>query len=317
MSAKTTTVPLLISDDLAENPQLIQEMGQRFLETILQYWQSTGTAPVHPEVLPGDFTSLAGQSMPETGASVEDLLAEFTRCVTPGITHVASPRYLGMMNPSPALVAVFAESLTAALNQNCSLWHQSPVGTELERAVVRWLGAITGLDPAKTFGILVSGGSIANITALKLARARATGADSRENGLWGRAAVCVYASREAHYSFEKGMDFLGLGTKHLRLAPVDEHFRVIPTRLREMMLADRAAGLIPAGVIGIAGTTNTGTVDPLDELADLAAEFGAHFHVDAAYGGSGYVAGDRRAVQRLVPGRFHHPRSPQVVLPAL
>lgn len=295
-------IPAMI-DEMWEDPETIRRMGLAFLDAVLNYWQSTPAVPVHPEVTPEDFSAITSQAMPERGEPFEKILADCRRWIGPGLTRVASPRYLGMMNPSPALPAVFAESLAAAFNQNCSLWHQSPAAAELEKTVIRWLCEIIGLEAPAPFGILVSGGSIANITALKLARDHALAPDTRREGLRGSPALTFYVSEEGHYSFEKGMDFLGLGTRHLRRVPADDQFRMIPEKLRRMIQEDRRAGLKPACVVGIAGTTNTGSLDRLDELGAIARENGLWYHVDGAYGGAAamlpqyrdYFAGAGRA----------------------
>lgn len=278
--------PLNMSDELAENPAEIERMGRLFLQAILEYWSDTTTAHVHPGQRTDTLSVTEPPDLPPQGTSLESLLAEFSARILPGVTRVASPRYLGMMNPCPALVAVFCESLAAALNQNCSLWHQSPAAVELEKCVIHWLCRLVGLPDDTAFGLLVSGGSIANITAIKLARTRALGLAARDDGLWSQPPLTIYASNQAHYSFEKAVDFLGMGTRSLRYAPVDDSFRVRPEQLRRLIEQDRDRGLTPACLIGIAGSTNTGSVDPLDELADLAAEFGLWYHVDAAYGGA-------------------------------
>jgi len=283
---KTPQSPLYVSDELSENPELISRMGQHFLEMILNYWDTSSTEQVLPLACPDDFRHLSRQSFPTTGISLEEILAEISQWIQPGLTRTASPRYLGMMNPSPALVAVFTESLAAAFNQNCSLWHQSPGGAEIEKTVVQWLCEVVGLKGKTPFGTLVSGGSIANITALKLARSMAIDGNIRDAGLYHQPPLCVYVSDQAHYSFEKAMDFLGMGTRYLRLAPTDLLFQVIPDRLEAMIQKDLRKGYTPFCVVGIAGTTNTGTVDPLDELAKIARKYNLWFHVDAAYGGA-------------------------------
>ena len=167
--------PLRMSDELPEDPGQIRRMGEEFLDRIVDFWRGTADRPVHPGSSPADFEALHRIGIPARGRPLDEILDDLARHVLPGLTQVASPRYLGMMNPPPALAAVFAESLTAALNQNCALWHQSPAGAELEKSVLRWFLQLAGLAPESAFGILVNGGSMANITALKLARDRAAG----------------------------------------------------------------------------------------------------------------------------------------------
>ena len=278
--------PLILDDRFAEHPEEIRAAAALFADELVRSWAAAAEPPVHPETVPADFAELAAQEPPAQGIPLPQLLDDLRRFVLPGTTRVASPRYLGMMNPAPALAAVLAESLAAALNQNCSLWHQSPAAAELEQLVVRWLCGFAGLPAPPAFGVLLSGGSMANITALKLARDRCLGPAARAAGLAGAPPAAVYASAEAHYSFEKGADLLGLGADNLRRVPVDATFRVDVPALRAMICADAARGVRAACVVGIAGTTNTGSLDDLAALADVAAEAGAWFHVVAAYGGA-------------------------------
>ena len=282
----------------------IKRMGERFLRQLVSWWASLEEGTVHPRPAPADFQPLRERVFPLAGDGIEQILADLETYLVPGLTRVASPRYLGMMNPPPALPGVFAEMLSAAFNQNCSLWNQSPGGVELEKALVAEMCSLAGMQGPQPFGVLVSGGSMANIMALKLARGRALGWETRRTGLAGaERPMGVYASGELHYSFEKGMDILGLGVDRLRLAPVDGRFRVRPDAMRRLMAEDRDKGVVPGCVIGIAGTTNTGSIDPLDELADLAREYGAWFHVDAAYGGAGLLLpellGRFRGIERV------------------
>ncbi len=268
----------------------IRRMGEQFLGQLVSWWASLEDGTVHPRPVPADFQPLRERVFPPEGDGIEQILADLENYLVPGLTRVASPRYLGMMNPPPALPGVFAEMLSAAFNQNCSLWNQSPGGVELEKALVAEMCGLAGMRGPRPFGVLVSGGSMANIMALKLARGRALGWETRRTGLSGvERPMGVYASGELHYSFEKGMDILGLGVDRLRQASVDGRFRVRPDAMRRLIAEDRDKGIVPGCVIGIAGTTNTGSIDPLDELADLAREFGAWFHVDAAYGGAGLL----------------------------
>ena len=150
--------------------------------------------------------------------------------------------------------------------------------------MVRWLCELIGYD-AKAFGVLASGGSEANLIALKCARDRI----SRDICQLGVAQLdgqlTVYASEQCHFSVEKSVDLLGLGRKSLRKIDTDDRFHIRLDRLREAIESDRRAGRIPFCVVGIAGATSTGVIDPLPELAEIADAHDCWFHVDAAYGG--------------------------------
>jgi len=194
------------------------------------------------------------------------------------------------MNPAPLPVAVFAEALASAMNQNVASWRHAPSGTAIEKRVIRWLCDLFGL-PETSFGTLASGGSLSNITALKLAINRSLGRDlSQVEDLEGPGSgiskLVFYVSSQGHYSFDKAVDVLGLGRGQLRKIPQDDIFRVDLKAMEQAIEDDLAAGLKPSCIIGIAGSTNTGSIDKLDRLADLARRYDCWFHVDAAYGGA-------------------------------
>jgi len=199
-------------------------------------------------------------------------------------------------------MGIFADALTSLINQNQAASHHSPAGSVIEEVVIRWLGEATGYG-ADCFGHLTSGGTVANMTGLKLALHRAA-PEVRDRGLaaTGRRFT-VYSSDQLHFSIERSVDVLGLGRKALRLVPARDDATVDPEIMRELIESDRREGMEPFAIIGVAGTTAAGAVDPLPELADLASEMGLWFHVDAAYGGTaglsreypGILAGIERA----------------------
>jgi len=201
--------------------------------------------------------------------------------------NIPSPRYFGLFNPTPLPIAVWADTLASALNQNGAAWRNSPSASIIEARVLRWLCTLLGYG-RESFGTLTSGGSEANLLALKCARDRRV-EGARDHGL-GAAAfltnLTTYASEQSHYSFTKCVDILGMGRNSLRKVPTDERFHIKVSSLREMIERDIANGDIPVCVAGAAGATSTGVVDPLDELAEVAREFGLWYHVDAAYGGA-------------------------------
>jgi aromatic-L-amino-acid decarboxylase len=189
------------------------------------------------------------------------------------------------MNPTPVTMGIFADALTSLVNQNQAASHHSPAGSVIEEVVIRWLGEATGYG-ADCHGHLTSGGTVANLTGLKLALHRAA-PEVRDRGLLGAGRrFTVYASDQIHFSVERSMDVLGLGRDALRLVPARADATVDPEQVRALIDADRREALEPLAIIGMAGTTASGAVDPLVELADLAAEAGLWYHVDAAYGGA-------------------------------
>ena len=271
-------------------PDSVQAIGADVAAWVAEHFASLPSVPVVPRVTPAETFALFDEPVPENGVPWPDLLARFRRDVVPNSFHLPSPRYFGLMNPTPLPIAVFGEAMAAALNQNVAAWHHSPAATAIEAQVMLWLCRLCGL-PEGAFGSLTSGGTLANTTGLKIALNEKI-PEVREEGLAGLAWRPVfYASAEAHFSIEKSANVLGLGTKGgYRRIPVDGNSRADVAALREMISADRRAGFQPFCVVGVAGVTSNGVIDPLNALADVAAEHGLWFHVDAAYGAGGLLS---------------------------
>jgi len=268
----------------------LREMGYAMVDLVVEYLQGLEGRRVYGPLTPAGLDDTFAEPLPEEGTPFNELVQDCRNRVFPNTMAIGSRRYFGMMNPAPLPVAIFSEALVAAMNQNTASWRHAPSGTAIEKRVIRWLCDLFGL-PDRSFGTMTDGGSLANITGLKLAINRILGRDlSRmdEKSAPGAelARLTIYVSAQAHYSFEKAVDLLGLGRGQLRRIPVDELYRIDLAALEAAITADRQAGLKPACIIGIAGTTNTGSIDKLDRLAALAAQYGCWFHVDAAYGGA-------------------------------
>ena len=268
----------------------MREMGYAMVDLVVEYMSGLEGRRVYGPLTPLGLDDTFAEALPEEGVPFSELVQDCRTRVFPNTMAIGSRRYFGMMNPAPFPIAVFSEALCAAMNQNTASWRHSPAGTAIEKRVIRWLCDLFGL-PERSFGTMTDGGSLANITGLKLAVNRALGRDlSQVDNLEGPgseiARLTFYVSSQAHYSFDKAVDLLGLGRGQLRKIPQDEIFRVDLVALEEAIKADLAAGLKPACIIGIAGTTNTGSIDKLDKLAELARRYDCWFHVDAAYGGA-------------------------------
>ena len=264
-----------------------ERLGRAVTAIIADYARALDSAPVCSKATPAELERLFDEPLPLEGADAEKILEQFGRDVLPHAMNIPSPRYYGLFNPTPLPVAVWADTLASAINQNGAAWRNSPSASVVEARVLRWLCALMGYGE-EAFGTLTSGGSEANLLGLKCARDRAV-EGARDLGVSTTAPgsdLTVYASEQCHYSFIKSVDILGLGRDNLRKVPTDERFHIKVESLREMIAADLARGARPVCVAGAAGATSTGVVDPLDELADVAREFKLWFHVDAAYGGA-------------------------------
>src|SRR3954470_9819527 len=193
----------------------------------------------------------AHRGLPVDGESVDDLLAACAAVLAAG--RRTTPAFFGYVQSPAAPVGVAADLLASAADQNVTSWRSSPAAAAVEQQTLRWLGEFVGFDAAAT-GILVGGGSAANLTALLVAMRAVTSPDD------DRRAMRVYASQETHFSVAKAAAALGVG---LRSVTVDDARRIEPAALASAIAADRAAGLRPICVVANAGTTSTGAVDPL------------------------------------------------------
>ncbi|MDX1586553.1 MAG: aspartate aminotransferase family protein, partial [Balneolaceae bacterium] len=258
----------------------IEEAG----ELIAEYYDEKSDKRVFAGKTAEEVIALFDEAMPEESSEVESVLSEVREKVLETITNSAGPKYFGYITGGGNQVAVLAEMIKASLNQNNLKWHSSPVSTEMERLVMRWVAQFIGY-PETSAGVLLSGGSVANFNCLAVARKIKSPVDVAQEGIYGSPPQTVYVSAEGHSSFDKAVDMLGLGKKYLRKIPVDEHQRIIPEALDEAIEKDKEEGFYPICGIGVAGTTNTGAVDDLKAVADVCEKHDLWYHVDAAYGG--------------------------------
>jgi aromatic-L-amino-acid decarboxylase len=213
------------------------------------------------------------------------VLAEFRR-LAPFLYNAQHPRSFSYFTPPPLLFSILGELFAQWVNQGVDIWHASPGASLVEEEVVGWLTDLVGYG-AGSFGVLTSGGVMANVMALTVARdlllARRRGALPRGRLLDG---VRVYASDQAHFSIARALDFLGFPAETLRLLPSDDLFRLRGAPVAAAVREDRAAGLEPLVIAAVAGSTNTGSIDRIEELSEVAEREGLWLHVDAAYGGA-------------------------------
>jgi aromatic-L-amino-acid decarboxylase len=221
---------------------------------------------------------------PRDPATLQSVLGEFSSRVAPHTVSAYHPRSFGYYTPPPLLASVAGEVLAQVAQQGIDIWHAGPIGAFVEEEVLRWLCDLVGYREG-SFGILTSGGVMANFIALALVRdvhlARLRGNVPRGRALEG---VRVYASDQTHFSIGRALDELGFPTETLAIIPAGEDFRLRAAPVAAAIARDRGAGLSPIAIAAVAGSTNTGSVDAIGELADLAAREGMWLHVDAAYG---------------------------------
>lgn len=269
-----------MTDDIAKQHE---EFGRIVTEILVAYAGTVESRRVTSEATPQSLEKLFDESLPETGIAAQEIFERYKQDVITHAMQVPSPRYFGQFNPTPLPIGVWADALSSSLNQNAGAWRNGPTSAMIEARVMRWLCDLVGYG-AQSFGTLASGGTEANLIALKCARDRSYRKAVRE-GLQGAPRLTVYASEQVHFSVERSLDILGLGRDSLRKIETDAAFHLNPGALKQRISSDRSEGFTPCAVIGIAGTTSTGVIDPLEQIAHIAQENNCWFHVDAAYGG--------------------------------
>ena len=260
--------PLAISaDDFAA-------LAHRVDEEAVRHQRDLDVTPIRPATTGAESHALFARPAPEQGlgAAALDLLGEVAQH-----SRTGNGRFFGYVMGSGEPVAALGDYFASVLNQNATAWRSGPATAVIERSVIGWLAEALGCPQFS--GTLTSGGSVANLMGLAMAReSRAPGNET------GVAGGVVYASSEVHMSIGKAVALLGLGRQNLRLLPADSSQRLDPGLLREAVASDRAAGRRPIAVVANAGTIVTGAVDPISVIVEVARAEDLWVHVDGAYG---------------------------------
>jgi len=260
----------------------IRRVGYQVVDLIADHLAGMRDRPVFqpvPDDLAQQFLSTPA---PSNGAAPDDILREFRETIEPYPFGNGHPRFWGWVNSPPAVMGIFADALAAAMNPSCAGGNHAAI--YVERQVLQWFRTLLGF-PAASMGLLVSGGSMATLTALAVARHVKAGVDVRGDGLRGVPPCAFYLTSEAHGCARKAIELLGFGSRAIRTIPIDPDFRMDVAGLEHALAEDTSRDVRPVAVIATAGTTNTGAIDDLPAIASVCARYGAWLHVDAAYGG--------------------------------
>jgi aromatic-L-amino-acid decarboxylase len=260
------------------------------------YRKSLRDRPVRAQTKPGAIGAQIAANPPETGEGMEAIFADFERTIVPGMTHWQHPRFFAYFPANAAPVSVIAEYLVTAMAAQCMLWQTSPAATELETKIIDWMRQGLGL-PDGFSGLIQDSASSATLAAVLVMREKALGWRGNVEGLANHSPVRIYASSQVHTSIDRAIWVAGIGEKNLVRIPVAGPLKGMePAALEAAILADRAAGLLPAGVIACTGGTSTGACDPIGAVADIAAKHGLYLHVDAAWAGSAMICPEYRTL---------------------
>lgn len=257
-----------------------RRLAHRMVDDTLDHLAGLREQPVW-RPLPTDVAATFETPPPRDPQGAEVAYEAFRETVLPYGMGNVHPRFWGWYMGAGTVGAALADFLASAMNPNLALGNNSSI--LVERQVVDWVRQIVGF-PTDASGLLVSGGSMANFAALAVAR-QAAFADVRAEGLSGGPQLTVYASDQTHSSVQKAVELLGIGNRHLRLLPTRPDLTVDPAAVRAAIEADLAAGLRPMCIVGNAGTINTGAIDDLRALGEIAREENVWFHADGAIGG--------------------------------
>jgi glutamate/tyrosine decarboxylase-like PLP-dependent enzyme len=266
-----------------------RELAHRMVDDMLDHLSGLSTQPAWRPV-PTEVRAALTQAVPRTGIGADAAYREFLRLIQPYPNGNLHPRFWGWVQGNGTPLGMMADMLAAGLNPHLGGFDQAPA--MVEHQVIGWLAELLEL-PRNASGLLVTGGSMANIlgvTVARYAKLKAAGLDVREHGLQGEPGassvprlVC-YGSAETHGWAQKAVELLGIGNTGFRRIAVGPEYRMDLTALTRAVARDRASGALPCCVIGTAGTVNTGATDDLEELAEFCREQKIWFHVDGAFG---------------------------------
>jgi glutamate/tyrosine decarboxylase-like PLP-dependent enzyme len=246
--------------------------------------------PILPTVTPEEIREYLTSRYDFTKSlPLDDVIADVERMLRKWQVHVTHPRYFGLFNPSVTIASIVADSLVAMYNPQLAAWRTAPAANEIERHTLAWLAGKFGL-PADTAANFTSGGGESNFTAVIVALTRAF-PSYVEGGLGElRVSPTIYLTGGAHHGFLKIARMAGLGSRALRRVAMDGDLKINLVDLARQVTEDRRSGLAPFLVIGTAGTTSAGVIDPLPELARFCRSQNLWFHVDAAWGGAAAIS---------------------------
>jgi aromatic-L-amino-acid/L-tryptophan decarboxylase len=265
-----------MSDPLELDAETMRQMGYQVVDYLVDRISNLRDQPVRRGITRNDIDALLKEPAPETAHALDELLGRLQKDVFQFGVKVDHPRFMAFVPGSATWPGVLGDTIAAAHQSFAGTWLGGAGVSALELVVIDWFRSWLGM-PATASGLLLSGGSMANLTAIAAARIDKLGEQ------WDHATI--YMSRESHSSLLRACRVLGFRRDRIRVIDVDADHRISIPELQRIIRDDVAAGLEPFCVVANAGTTSTGAVDPLNPIRELAADLDLWFHVDAAYGG--------------------------------
>ena len=274
----------------------VRNWGARIADWSARYLATVRERPVRSRQAPGATFQALPAAPPERGEDFAAVFADFEKIIVPGLTHWQHPRHFAYFPCNSSPPSVLAEYLTATLGVQCMLWQTSPAATELEMRVMDWLRQMIGL-PEGFHGVIQDTASSATLSALLTAREKALAWGGNAKGLSGRPAVRVYCSEQAHSSIDKACWIAGIGQENLiKLPSTGACYGLDLAALERAIVADRAAGHLPAAIVASIGATSVGACDDVRAICEIGRRHDLHVHVDAAWAGSAMICPEFRAL---------------------
>ena len=264
----------------------IRNWGNSVIQLMTNYLGDLRDHRVYGRMSSREIRGRLDSTLPTHGTDFDGLLKVFRETIIPFSRQNAHPRMFGYVQSPGTALAAFADLLASTLNANLTVWRSAPAPVELERLTIDWVRQILGFN-ADAGGLFVSGGSMANFAAITTARQAKDKPSAR---------LRMYASSETHFSIAKAAALLGIGRENVRLVAVDERFKIRTDDLVAKITADVKTGYFPFCVVANAGTVNTGAVDPLAEIREVANRFQLWMHVDGSYGAFAVLAKSARGL---------------------
>jgi aromatic-L-amino-acid decarboxylase len=272
----------------------IKDWGARIADWSARYLTTLRDRPVRSPNAPGTTFNAVPAAPPERGEEFGTIFSDFERLILPSMTHWQHPRFFAYFPGNASPPSVLAEYLTATLAAQCMLWQTSPAATELETRVLDWLRQMIGL-PEGFHGVIQDSASGATLAAILTARETALDWQGNRLGLAGRAAVRIYCSDQAHSSIDKACWIAGIGQDNLvKLPSGGATYGIDVAALERAILADRAVGHLPAGIVACVGATSVGATDNVRAVCEVGRRHGLYVHIDAAWAGSAMICPEFR-----------------------
>jgi glutamate/tyrosine decarboxylase-like PLP-dependent enzyme len=281
---------------LDPDPEEFRELGYKTVDMMADHFAQVREVDTFPDTTPSEVAEEFDDPLPIDGEDPEAVLAEWTERVYPYATHQGSPRWYGYVMGSGTPIGALADALAASVNMNVGAWMGGPSATEIERQCLRWLAEMIGY-PTDCGGVLTSGGTMANHTAIYAALQSTTDFETRASGLRAddrQGRFTLYESaHEDHSSVERVAEMIGVGSDAIRSVPCDDDYRMDPGALDDMLSEDVENGNIPFCVVAYVGSINVSAIDPLAEIADVCADYDVWMHADGACGAVGAILPER------------------------